>query len=181
MAPPSSTISYSGRIPLNNAETGIVATLRRTIQVTTNGSGQFSSSQTNDPSGSDNWNEYKGIFEEYRVLGIRFEYCPNFTVNSAAVGGGLLVHSILHTETAPAPSNISEAYSYGDARCGSVFKPFVREWKMSNVDESTWYDTNGPTGPNIRSFMIYVDQAGATIGYGVVFVTALVQFRSTRK
>ncbi len=178
--PPASQISYRGKIPTSSAESGIVMTLRRAYQVTTNGSGIYSATQTYDPSGCDNWTEMSTTFDEYRVLGIRYEYYPTFSVNTATVGGGLLCSSILHTETAPSPGSITEAYSYGDSRVGNVFKPFVREWKMTDTNEADFNKTSS-TSSSQYAFHLYVDQAGASIAYGVVFVTYLVQFRSLRK
>jgi len=140
----------------------------------------LSSIQTNDLSAFDNYTEYSTVFQDFRILGLRYEYYPNFSVNTATVGGGLLVNSIIHTEVSPTPSNITEAYSYGDARVGNVFKPWVREWKMSATDEAQFSDVSSPPTLN-RSLMVYIDQASASIAYGVVFVTALVQFRTTTK
>ncbi len=178
--PRPSTVSYSGPIPIRNAESGTLVTLRRAIQVTTNGSGVYAATQTYDASALDNWTEYATIFEEFRTLGIRYEYFPTFSVNTGTVGGGILCHSILHSMTAPSPGNISEAYSYGDSKVGNVFRPFVREWKMSEVGEAEWNKTSSaPTDQ--YTFMLYIDQAGASIAYGVVFVTQLIQFRTLRK
>jgi len=178
--PSPSAVSYSGRIPTNNSESGVVATLKRAFQVTTNLSGLYASTQTYDPSGCDNWTEYSTIFEEYRVLGIRYEYYPTFTVNTTGVGGGLMVNSIIHAYTSPSPGNITEAYSYGDSRVGNVFKPFVREWKMSEVGEAEFVKTSS-TASDQYTFMVYIDQGGASIAYGVVFCNYLVQFRTLRK
>ncbi len=178
--PDPSTVSYRGRIPTNNAESGIVMTLRRAVQITTNSSGIYSATQTWDPSGCDNWTEMSTTFDEYRVLGIRYEYCPAFTVNSASVGGGLICSSILHTESAPSPGSITEAYSYGDSRVGSVFKPFTREWRMSDTNEAD-FNRTASTNSGQYTIHVYVDQAGASIAYGIMFVTYFVQFRTLRK
>lgn len=178
--PAPSTISYRGRIPVNNSESGAVATLRRAFQVTTNGSGLYAATQTYDPSGCDNWSEYATIWEEYRVLGIRYEYYPTFTVNTTGVGGGLMVNSIMHTLVSPSPGNITEAYSYGDSRVGNVFKPFVREWKMSEVGEAEFVKTSTPATDQY-TLMTYIDQGGSSIAYGVVFCNYLIQFRTLRK
>jgi len=174
-----SAVSYSGKIPSNTSETGTVVTLRNAFQLTTNGAGFVNSTQNADVSAFDNFSEYSTIFQDYRTLGIRYEYYPNFAVNSASVGGGLMVHCILHTEITPSISNITEAYSYGDSRVGNVFKPWKAEWRMAATDEAEWLPVT--SSGSHKAITITIDQAGASIAYGVVFVTALVQFRTTRK
>jgi hypothetical protein len=179
VAPRPGQTEYLGWIPENNAETGVVVTLRGAVQLTTNGAGFLLSVQNADPTSLDNFPEYATIFEEYRVLGIKYHYYPTHAVNSAAVGGGQMVSSILHTELSPTPGNLTEAFSYGDARIGNVFRPWIREWKMSGTLESNFEDTN--VSSNHKAIMVVIDQGAATLAYGVMYVTALVQFRTTRK
>jgi len=171
-------IWYKGKIPVNNAESGTLVTLRGATQLTTGAGGQVLLVENVDVTAYDNFSEYSTVFQEYRVLGVRYEYHPNNLANTTAFYGGLLVHSILHTAISPTPGTASQAFSYGDAKVGSAVRPFTREWRMTEVDEAKWLDvTNSGTHKGI---MLFLDQATAAYPYGVLFKTALVQFRTTR-
>lgn len=178
--PPSSSVSYTGRIPTQNSESGTLVTLRNATSLATGvGVTQTLLVQNVDVTSFDNFSEYSTVFQEYRVLGIRYQYIPREVANITGLDAGLLVNSILHTAITPTPGNITEAYSYGDSKIGSGLRAFVREWRMTEVDEAKWLDTN--SAGTHKGIMLFLDQATANFTYGVLFMNALVQFRTTRK
>lgn len=178
--PRSDLLLYTGPIPQNVSESGTLVTLRGATSLAT-GIGVTTASiiENVDVTAYDNFSEYSTIFQEYRVLGVRYHYMPKEVVNVVGLEAGLLVSSILHTTISPTPGNITEAFAYGDARLGTGFRPFVREWRMTETDEAKWLDINA-AGTH-KGIMLFLDQATANFTYGVLFKTALVQFRTTRK
>lgn len=173
-------LAYHGPIPSNTAETGIVATLRDIATYVSGAGGDFVSYLDNNPSGTDNWSEYSTSWSEYRVLGVRFNYVPQFSVNTTAIITAPLVHSVLHMKSTPAVASFSQGLSYGDAKLGHITKPFIREWRMASAEEGTYLDTGAPSATAF-TFMAYSASLTAATTYGYVFRTWLVQFRNSRK
>ncbi len=178
--PPPDTIAYKGPIPSNTAESGIVATLRDVATLGTGAGTSFLSLLDNNPSSADNWSEYSTSWNEYRVLGIKFHYVPGLVVNTTAVSVGPMVHAIVHTQSAPSPTTLAEALSYGDAKLGHTTKEFTAEWRMTASGESDFGSTTSP-GSTSYAMITYADGLTTAINYGVIFRTWLIQFRNSRK
>jgi hypothetical protein len=173
-------IEYHGPIPVNASETGIVAVLRDEFALSTGVGTVISGNLDNNPSGTDNWSEYSTSWSEYRVLGIRIEFKPAFSVNTAAVATNTFCSSVLHMAAAPSIVSYGQCFSYGDAKLGHVTKPQTREWRMTETPEAAFIDCAAPT---LSSYVYtyYADTlTGATI-YGQIFRTWLVQFRNPRR
>jgi hypothetical protein len=173
-------IEYHGPIPVNASETGIVAVLRDEFALSTGVGTAISGNLDNNPSGTDNWSEYSTSWSEYRVLGIRIEFKPAFSVNTAAVATNTFCSSVLHMAAAPSIVSYGQCFSYGDAKLGHITKPQTREWRMTETPEAAFIDCAAPT---LSSYVYtyYADTlTGATI-YGQIFRTWLVQFRNPRK
>lgn len=178
--PATSLIRYTGRIPTSNSEDGVVVQLRALTQLFTGAAATtYSFTQTKDVTSYDNWSEYSTIFQEYRVLGIRYEFFPTKVVNTTAIEAGVQTHSVLHTTISPAITTLSDAISYGDVRVASTTKPWVATWKMTSTEEAAFI----PVTTAYTDFTLTVFGNNLTINttYGYILATALVQFRTTRK
>lgn len=178
--PRPSVLEYKGFIPTTASEEGIVAVLRDTAAYSTGAGTAFASYLDNNPSSTDNWSEYSTSWSEYRVLGIRFEYSPQYIVNTAAVNSAPLVHSVLHMKSTPAIASYAQAVSYGDSKLGHVNRRFVREWRMASAEEGTFIDCAAPAGTAFV-FTAYAEGLTTALTYGVLFRTWLIQFRNPRK
>lgn len=178
--PSPSALMYKGIIPYNASETGIVAVLRDQFALSTGVGTSVSGNLDNNPSGTDNWSEYSTSWSEYRVLGIRFQFVPNFAVNTAAIATSPLVTSVLHMASAPAIVSYSQCFSYGDSQLGHITKPSIREWRMTEVAEANFIDCSAP-GLTSYVYTYYADSLTAATIYGNIFRTWLVQFRNPRK
>jgi hypothetical protein len=179
-APAASLLVYKGAIPYNASETGITTILRDEFSLST-GAGTFiSANLDNNPSGTDNWAEYSTAWSEYRVLGIRFQFVPQYAVNTAAGATSPFAHSVLHMKAAPSIVSYGQCNSYGDSRFSHITKPFSREWRMNSAEEATYLDCASPS-LTAYVFTYYADSLTAATIYGILFRTYLVQFRNPRK
>lgn len=186
VTPPSAAlIKYGGPIDLPLATTGIVANLHRAVSIISNGSGVISYIDVYDPSNSDNWTEYSTAWAEYRVLGIKYHYMPQYKVNTATTTTVIqdtpIVFTKLHVLNAPTPANLSEAWAYSDnGKVDSLMREKVVTWRMDDAFEAQFETT---TTPNTSVYTVMFQGYGASnsITYGTMFITYLVQFRNTRK
>lgn len=177
--PPTSTTAYAGRIPVRTAENGITAVLRAVDAFDTGGGTSIVGIIDNNPSATDNWNEYATAWGEYRVLGIRLEYQPLYSVNTTAITSAPIVHSVIHQSSLTSPTDYGQAYSYGDPKITNSTLSFVREWRMTNVNESTWIATGAPSATSIALLFAAFDlTTGLT--YGQLFVNFFIQFRNAQ-
>ncbi len=178
--PAASVLAYKGVIPYNASETGITTILRDELSLSTGVGTSISANLDNNPSGTDNWSEYSTSWSEYRVLGVRFQFVPQFAVNTAAVATSPFAHSVLHMKAAPSIVSYSQCFSYGDSRFSHITKPFSREWRMNSAEEGTYLDCSSPS-LTAYVFTYYADSLTAATIYGILFRTWLVQFRNPRK
>ncbi len=130
----------------------------------------------NNPSGARNWTEYSTSWNEYRVLGMKFTYDPITTAPSTTIQGGSGYHSIFHG-TATAPTTLAEASSTGVARPFNVFKPFTREWRMTNVNEATFIQTSAPASTS-DALVLYSNNTTSGVNVGNLKIEYLVQFKT---
>jgi len=186
ISPPSAAlIKYNGSVDLPLATTGIVANLHRAVSIQSNGSGVVSYIDTYDPSNCDNWTEYSTSWAEYRVLGIKYHYMPTYKVNTATtttvIQDAPVVFTKLHALTVPSPTNMSEAWAYSDnGKVDSLMREKVVTWRMDDAFEAQFENTSA-TNTSVYTVMYQSYGASATITYGTMFITYLVQFRNTRK
>jgi hypothetical protein len=169
-----SALAYSGPITIPSTDMTTVVlvdnfALTPTVSV-------ISAVFNNNPANSRNWTEYSTSWNEYRVLGIKFTYDPITTAPNITLQQGSGYHSIFHG-TATAPTTLAEAASTGVARSFNVFKPFVREWRMTNVNEATFVQTSAPAA-NSDTLLVYSNNTTAGINVGNVKVEYLVQFKT---
>ncbi len=175
-----SVIEYRGPIPENTADVGVAVLLRDVVTLNTGAGTSFSSRLDNNPSSVDNWSEYQGAWNEYRVLGIKFHFVPGPTVNSATIVVGPMAHSIVHTATTPSNTTLSETLSYGDSKLGHTAEPFSCEWRMTSPDEAAFITTTSPASTSY-TLLTFADTLTTGTAYGAIYRTWYVQFRNARK
>ncbi len=171
---------YSGPIPTHTAESGTLVLLREVATLSTGAGTSFNSIIDNNPSGTDNWSEYSTSWSEYRVLGIRFDFRPQYSVNTATIATAPLVHSVLHMKANPSITSYGDVFAYGDSYLGHVTKQRLSEWRMTTPEEATFVDTSAPAGTAV-CYTNYASGLTTATTYGIVFITYLVQFRNARK
>lgn len=176
---PTSAIRYSGPLgPSRDDSTVVVMPLNASIS--SNGTGDISGTFNNNPSSAVNWSEYSTSWGEYRVLGVRFTYIPQFSANTTVVSGFSGYHGIIYGTSSLAPANLSEAAATGIARLWNPFRPFVREWRMSSVEQAAWVNTSSPALTS-NCLTLYGQNGSFSILYGNMLIEYTIQFRSHRK
>lgn len=174
MAPPPSTIMYTGPIGIPSTDESTV-TLYDSFDVSLLLATQLQLLFDNNPSAARNWTEYSTAWKQYRVLGIRYRYYPSRPVNlSGEAGFG--VQSIVHG-TYTAPASLAQAMSSGIARPWQVWKAFTREWKMQEVNEAGFTPTSAPAASS-NTLLMYASAPGSAIDIGTVMIEYLVQFKN---
>ncbi len=174
-----SAVKYTGPLSAMNHDSTIV-TLYENATVVTDSSGDIVNTFNNNPSSAPNWSDYSAAWDEYRVLGIKYSYDPNNIVNTAAISGFNGYTSIVHTPGATIPLTLSDAASTGVSRRWNAFTRYVREWRMSEVDEAVWVATSAPAKTS-DTLLIYAEQGTISQYYGNTLIEYLVQFRSHRR
>ncbi len=178
IAPPPSTISYSGPIAFPQTDETTV-TLYDSFDITATTGGPLVFKFDNNPSSARNWTEYSTAWNNYRVLGIRYRYYPRVVVNTTSATGpeGLFgVNTIVHG-IVPSPTTLPTAMSIGQARPWVVFDRFTREWRMQEVAEATYGLCSAPALTS-NTLIMYASAPGITFDYGTVMIEYLVQFKT---
>jgi len=129
------------------------------------------------------WASFAGLYREYRVLGLRFEYAPAYdsggyigSSNTLSVGSAAVYHG-------PQPAWTGAVTSSSDLNTWMMegAKPFhpgkslVLEWRMNDVEEAQFFSTSS----SYQSGGIYalVPTVTASRTYGSVFVSFLIEFK----
>lgn len=124
------------------------------------------------------WTSMAALYGEYRVLGMVVEFAPfNRYSKTTVVCTPLMVLSDRDAPTASLGS-YANAMSHESCRILTLEDPWKHEVRMSNVEESAFITTSGPTP--LYSVKFYADGLSVSTTYGRMFVALLVQFRARR-
>lgn len=170
--------SYSGPLTQTNFDSAIV-TLFDNATVTASVGGSILAAFSNNPSSAANWTEMSTSWDEYRVLGVKYSYDPNNVVNTATLSGFNGYSMIVHGASTSSPGTLAGAASTGIAHRWNAFRRFTREWRMSEVAESTFVDTSAPQTTS-DTLQLYAVSATASQYYGNILIEYLIQFRTHR-
>lgn len=179
ISPPPNTIAYKGPISFPTSDE-LTVTLYDSTVIAPVITAQTKLLFDNNPSAARNWTEFSTAWNNYRVLGIRYKFYPNNTVNTTTTPGNFGVQSIVHGTIAVAPNSLAEAMSTGVAKPWTIYKPFTRVWRMQETAEATYTLTSAPAA-NSNTLVVYASAAPATDNYGTVMVEYLVQFKTHAK
>jgi len=140
--------------------------------------------QSNNYANSAEWTSYAALWREFRVLGIRFDYRPFF--DSSGYPGTTMVLSVGSAASYHGgPPSFQGAVTTGTdlavwqmdgAKPFHPCKPMVIEWRMADVEEAQFFNTNSSPG---CVGGIYAMCPNATAGrqYGTLFGTWLLEFK----
>jgi hypothetical protein len=177
--PLSSVIRYTGptHVPTELTD-GVTVNLRESAGISTTSGGSLIFTDTNIPNSAQNWTDFAGVWNEYRVLAIEYEYVPYFKVNVSGVQDAPMVFTPLHTITTPTPSTYQTALAYGSPILRSLMTRCKVSWRMTSVDEADYLSTAAPAADCTTVLLFAL--GNNSISYGVLFYTYLIQFRSPR-
>ncbi len=191
---PVSALSYRG--PVRDAETDrdehkIDVVMHVGFTVTTNGSGQIFTVAAVNPSAvftateAQGWTALAALYDEYRVLGLELEWITKYYPDSSdAPGGAQLIgplYSVVDKADGTALTTVASAFEYESCHAHPLWGPgsnWKREWRMSGAEEAAFVSTSAPA--TIGSIKLAATSLTASIDYGVLFATLLVQFRGRK-
>ncbi len=176
--PDPSTIKYTG--PITNPAVDSTTVMLYEVDTISSAAitGLIQAVYNNNPSSANNWADYAAAWDNYRVLGIKFEYFPINNVNTTAVAGFAGFTGVLHGSTT-VPSTIALAASTGVVRPWYFCKYHRREWKMQDANESAFQSCTAPASTSNTLNLFANGAAGITYGY--LLISYYVQFKSHRQ
>jgi len=195
--PAPQAIRYNGPVQLpNKNEQMVMVNLAIPTSMSTtssaslaNYSNVFSSA---DVTSATDWNDFKSLYSEARVVGMRVKFIPKFrhavAASSVPATGGVnqstavtpLFLCISHSEST-ALTSLDQAVNHMSRKEASINEQQVCEIKMKESDEAQWFSTQSGT-VNVMSIKTWfaANTAGATdaLTWGYFIVTFAVQFRT---
>ena len=150
-----------------------------TVAATSNVAGVINSAFVVSPSTLNDWGDIQNDWQEYRILGFRVEYIPNYENSPPATtnpAGGLIIGIIDRTSTTVALSSTQQALEFEGAQYASVNKKITLESKAQGTNELAW--TNITTSNYWASCRFYSTPLTASTSYGNFVVSLLVELRS---
>jgi len=185
---PSSAISYTGPIIVrsdNNSMDTVTVDLKISSNVTFTSAnpGVYAPVHQVDPTGFTDWSTWVSNYAEFRALGMRYEFLPNWS-NLNPIGPDMIygpcLSMIEHTTNVTANTTYDTVLSHSSAQCHSLFYPFAVEWKMSGAEEAQFQTTSSPVSTG--SIKLYAATTGTSVGSlslvaGLAVLTIRIQFR----
>jgi hypothetical protein len=169
-------VMYRGPITMPSTDTTTVVLLDNAALTSSAGS-VVAATYNNNPSNARNFAEYATSWEEYRVLGMKFTYDPVTPTPNGTLLSCSGYQSIVHGTATPSPSSLAQAASIGIARSFNGFKPFTREWRMSNVNEAAFVLCASPASTSDTLF-VYSNNATLSQTFGNIRIEYLIQFKT---
>lgn len=146
--------------------------------LTSNGAGTVSGYfDSGAISSSIDWSNYAGLYSEYRILGIRFDWVPFYDGSyNASMLQGAGAWAVWHNGSGSVPASLDEVTSQSTYKALRSSTPSSMELRFRGFEELQWITTSStPTYGNLR---FYISGLTPSTTYGRLMATYLVEFRS---
>ena len=143
---------------------------------TTNGSGVLSAASTLDPSGCTDWSSFATLFDEFRVVAVRFQVFPSARYLTTSIG---LVATAFDNDST-ATGTVDQVLQYGTSRGFIVQDDHVFSWRRPNITPSAyWVDCASPSS-SAGAILVSVTGAPSSVTLLFGITTYEIEFRSRR-
>jgi hypothetical protein len=179
--PRQDVIVYSGPITQVGTQQLMSRLITGVTPVTAGPSGILTFKIDNDPTTYADWAPMALQYSEYRFLGTRFTYVPNFTgysTMSTPSGASVMVVGLSRDSTMAVPANVQNALSVVPHKFGPTGSRYSLEFRMNSTYEASWKNA-GAVGANC-CFFINADTLSPSQVYGACVIETLVQFRNPK-
>jgi len=126
------------------------------------------------------WATMQGLYREYRILGARCKWIPNFTGYSTASTpplSSMAVFSMSRDPSITAPASVLAALQTNPRVVGNISNKLSLTFRMSGSTEAAWHNTDSP-GVGVATFSLNCDLLTVSSVYGTVQMDAMVQYRN---
>lgn len=176
--PDARVIDYRGPIDVpgtNEQIDHIAVNIHYVVGVSSSAAGVINAIYRSDPSAGADWASFTSAYHEYRVLAMRVRYEPSNRYSKTTTICQPLVTVVDHNNGS-ALGSYAAAYGHQSAKLVTLEDPWVRNWRMHDVQEADFIETTvAPT--QVSGVKLYADSLSVSTTYGMVFITWLVQFR----
>lgn len=178
-------IRFTGKVISPTARAELTTSdrlLNFTSVVTTDGTGMINLLIQGNMNSALDWASLASVWDEFRVLGARIEYCPqNKYCKSQTPIVPIVTPAVVYVDrndTIVISSSYALASSNESAKKVSMEEFWFHEWKMDGTDEAAFR----PTSSSLINPVFRIFSDGGTINYqlGRLFLYWRVQFRSAK-
>jgi len=129
----------------------------------------------NNPSNCIDWSDYAASYDQYRVLGLQLEYCPNSTFTNPTTNTYAPIYSVIDRDTATALASYAAAANYASLATHTLDKRWSVSMRMESSAEAQFFNTQSVPGSSggIKTFASGL--SNVTFGRATAFYR--VQFR----
>lgn len=179
-------VVYRGPISISSAgqPQTIKINLKSVFTVSSNSAGFFEVySDTLRPSQTSEWSNYSSTWREYRVLGIRSEYVPNYdasgfngTGRSYQAGASAIYHGPNPAwQGAVNSSSVANTFYMDGAKPFHPCERCVLEWRMGDIEEAQFFSTSAASV--VGGVYSVSGTVTPSVPFGVQYITTLVEFK----
>jgi len=172
---PITATSYHGPIldPAARANLDIIeTTLLWDVAITGAGTAINPTFSFTNPSNCVDWSDFSSSYDQYRVLAVELDYSPNSGTRDPALTYTPL-YVVVDRDTSTALSSVTGADQYESIKLEDLAKKWRRIWRMAQVNESTFTNTQAPI--NGGAFKLWASGVSNST-YGRCLVQYRVQF-----
>jgi len=160
------------------AVTTMTTTITGTGELGTNASGVMSGGQyTSDVTTTSEWTSWADTYQEYRVLGIRFQWVPLRTAayNNTSQLPPTGAIATRHNPGVTAPTALATLVNTSTFKLWNAGNPMEISWRMKGIDEASFQSTSSAT--SLGGIVYYLQGGTTSANFGRFVVTWVVQFK----
>jgi len=165
----------TGREKLNQSTHTVVMSLTGLLQ-SDSGGVVTPLAVSSDPTGAVNWSNFAACFDEYRVLGMQFEYYPNDRYDPGLTQHQRPLAVVVDNNGNAALGSYAAAANYESLQMKSTSDPFKRVCNMSSLGEAQFFNT-GISPLDQFYIKFYAQGLAVSSEYGRWILHWRVQFR----
>jgi hypothetical protein len=179
--PNASSLSYRGpivtRTDKTNANT-ITVLLNSQEGVTSSAGGVINNvAPLNNPAAANNWSDFAGAWDEFRVLASEIVFVPQNKYNKLTTTLCIPIIGVLDRDSSGALTSYAQGVNYASVKYLSLEEKFSFRYSMQGAREAVFETTASPASTG--AFLLYGSGLTASTAYGTLFQRWRVQFRGT--
>jgi len=181
MNPPVTALTYSGPIsPMVPGVQPITRLLTYAATQSTNPAGSMVSQVVASVTSTTEWSQLSALWREYRILGARITWIPNFTGYSTAstpLLSSMAVLTLQRDGTIVSPTTVLTALRIGPRVVSNIASRMSLSYRMSGALEASFHNTDAPA-VGVATFCLNSDLLTVSAAYGTLQMDMMVQFRN---
>jgi len=181
MMPAATAMTYRGPIsPMVPGIQPITRNMTYAATISTNALGSITQGVTVAVTSLQEWSQMAALWREYRILGARMQWIPNFvgySTTATPLLSSMAILALSRDGTIVPPTTVLNALSIAPRVVFTIGQRRSLTYRMNGPLEASFHNTDAPA-VGVATFTLNADLLTVSAAYGTLQMDVMVQFRN---